>query len=191
MLPALLTYVPFVQVDCAGAGGGATYVPTEVTWAVGGVVTVSLTRVRPVSTPSVVVIRQVFVWTPVRPGVVTTDVPLARVASWTVCDAKGTETVSVTVFVATTGVGVGVGVAVRVGLAVGVLSATRACGRLDGALVDVWVAAATTGSDSVGCVAPNAEPEPIITTSATPAPIAAADRFRGSRSHVVRRKTAP
>jgi hypothetical protein len=31
VVPALLTYVPFVHVDCAGGGGGATYVPTDVT----------------------------------------------------------------------------------------------------------------------------------------------------------------
>jgi hypothetical protein len=76
--------------------------------------------------------RHVFVWTPARPGVVTTDVPCARVASWTVCDAKGIAIVSVTVFVTTTGVGVGVGddvgvdLGVRDGIAVGVRSATKA-----------------------------------------------------------------
>ncbi|PYY39397.1 hypothetical protein DEJ32_08730 [Curtobacterium sp. MCPF17_046] len=102
---------------------------------------------------------------------------------------NGTGAVSVTVFVVTTGVGVGVGVWVGVG--VGVLVRVGAGTALVCAGAVATAAAGRPDDGRVGCVAPKAADDPIRTTNATPAPSAAAARFRGSRSQVCRRKRTP
>ncbi|MFZ7088843.1 hypothetical protein [Curtobacterium sp. RRHDQ10] len=130
----------------------------------------------------------VVVRTPSAPAVVTRDVPFATVGSSTVVDVYGTGAVSDTVSFVTTGVGVGVGVGVDVFFGV----VAKWC-AVEPCVVLELAGADGTGAASVvlGWPAPYADDDPMRTARATPNPIAAAERRRGSRSHVERRKTHP
>jgi len=140
------------------------------------------------------------------PGVVTEDVPFGRDALVTVLLANGIATDTVTTFVVTTGDGVWLSVGLAVVLVGGVLVAVArvfCLGASAWGFFEVWAVSFPVIGEALAASAPGvdcgdgawgaapANAEQTMIASAAPTPNPAAERFRGRRSHVERRKISP